>query len=220
MAAQRSTATPRILGLTGPIASGKTTVGSLLLKLGATERIDADQVVHELMAAETETTELVADAFGGGVLDERGAVDRVALGAQVFADPAKLRVLESITHPAVRRSIRAQIDQRGAPGSVIVIDAVKLLQGEMADWCESIWVVTCAPEEQLRRLVEDRGMNLTDALQRLDAQPSFEDARVTAVIDNSRSLENTRSEVARYWSEFIVGSGPKKPAQSCQGQCT
>lgn len=195
-------AAPRVLGLTGPIACGKTTVGTMLLELGASARIDADEVVHELMLPGTETSARIAAEFGPGVILPGGGVDRRALGALVFAQPAALRRLEAITHPAVRELIRARLKELSGGNGIVLLDAVKLLQSELADLCSTIWVVRCDQNEQRRRLLEDRGMDPTQADGRLAAQPSFEDPRVSAVIDNSGSRAHTREQVVRHWQQL------------------
>jgi dephospho-CoA kinase len=205
VAAKRQEAAPRILGLTGPIACGKTTVGNLLLEFGALERIDADEVVHELMKAGTDTTRLVERAFGAEIIAADGSVDRGALGARVFSDPAALRRLESLTHPAVGPAIQARVERFAGREGVVILDAVKLLQSDLADLCSAVWVVQCTREEELQRLIEDRAMTQLEADQRIAAQPDFDDPRVSAVIDNSGSLDETRAEVRRRWQEFVMG---------------
>lgn len=208
MAAEHPPTTPRILGLTGPIACGKTTVGTMVLELGALARIDADAVVHELMAAGTETTYQVERQFGAGVIARSGAVDRAALGARVFADQEALRRLEEIVHPAVRHTVRQRIRGFTGRAGAVVLDAVKLLQSDLAGLCSTIWVVTCTREDELRRLKEDRGMTLPAATDRIAAQPNFDDPRVSHVIDNSGRLEQTRAEVRRLWDEFMAEERP------------
>lgn len=205
MASDDSKATPRVLGLTGPIACGKTTVGTMLLDLGALARIDADEVVHELMAAGTETTRLIGAAFGDDVIAPNGAVDRKALGNRVFAAPEALERLESIVHPAVRPAVRTKLAHHAHRPGVVILDAVKLLQSDLAELCTAIWLVQCDRREEFRRLTQERSLTPEAARARLDAQPSFDDPRVTAVIDNSGRLEQTRAQVERQWQEFTGG---------------
>jgi dephospho-CoA kinase len=204
VAAKHPEAAPSILGLTGPIACGKTSVGNLLLGLGALDRIDADQVIHELMKAGTDTTRLVERAFGAEIIAADGSVDRRELGARVFSDSAALRRLESLTHPAVGPAIRAKVERFAGREGVVVLDAVKLLQSDLADLCSAIWVVQCRRGEELRRLTEDRAMTQPEAEQRIAAQPDFDDPRVSAVIHNSGSLDEMRAEVRRRWEEFVT----------------
>lgn len=190
----------RVLGITGPIGCGKTTVGDMLLELGAYERIDADRVVHQLMGAGTQTSIAVGMAFGSGILNEDGSVNRARLGEIVFRDPAKLRALEEIVHPAVRKVIREQLDRAG-PGGVTVLDAVKLLQSDLLPLTETVWVVQCAYEAQLQRLT-DRGLSSEAAMARIGAQPDFDDPHVSRVISNSGSLSDLRRQVGDAWLEF------------------
>jgi dephospho-CoA kinase len=199
MARNRPQKPTRVLGLTGPIACGKTTVGDILLELGVGERIDADRVVHALMAAGTPVTRAIAHRFGN-VLSPDGEVDRRRLGTLVFADTAALRDLELITHPAVRVEIRARLSAPRAKGATVIIDAVKLLQSDLLSLCDAVWVITCPAELQMTRLQTNRGMSPTDAAARLAAQPSLEGSSVTAIIENSGSLNELRRRVECHWS--------------------
>jgi dephospho-CoA kinase len=189
----------RILGLTGPIGCGKTTVGDILLELGALERIDADRVVHSLMSAGTTTTAQVRETFGNHVLAADGSVDRAALASIVFGDSDKLRRLEDIVHPAVRGAIRQRLIELGPKEGVVIVDAVRLLQSTLLDNVGDVWVVRCSPVEQRRRLLEIRNMMPSDVEGRLGAQPDFRHPRVTRVIENSGSLEDLRRAVEDAW---------------------
>lgn len=202
MAARDPQATPHILGLTGPIACGKTTVGTMLLQLGALERIDADEVVHELMQPGTEITHRIEQAFGPGVIASDGAVDRKALGKHVFSNSDALHELEGIVHPAVRPAIRTRLKHLAGDRGVVILDAVKLLQSDLADECSAIWVVQCRVEEAFRRLKDDRGMSPQEARNRLAAQPPFDDPRVSRVIDNSGDREQTMAQVREGWEQL------------------
>jgi dephospho-CoA kinase len=195
---ERTQSDRHILGLTGPIACGKTTVGNILLELGATERIDADTVVHRLMVAGTPTTRRIVERFGDDILAEDGSVDRRALAGRVFGDPSALRDLEAITHPEVRLETlrRLQVHSEG----VIVIDAVKLLQSELLPLCDAVWVVRCDPEVELRRLKRRNGLTKEEAQTRIAAQPSFDSPAVGVVIDNSGSVDELRRHVEEAWS--------------------
>lgn len=199
---------PRVLGLTGPIGCGKTTVGDMLLELGALDRIDADVEVHALMQPGTEVTREISSEFGQDVLAPDGGVDRSRLGRIVFSQPDKLRALEGITHPAVRRSIRRRLETYRGYRGIVVVDAVKLLQSDLLPLTHAVWVVRCDAEEQLRRLRAMRGMTDDDALNRVRAQPSFGHQRVTTVIDNSGSREDLRRLVDAAWERLRSASEP------------
>ena len=203
MATEPARTAPRILGLTGPIACGKTTVGNILLELGAVERIDADAVVHELMRPGTAVAQRILERFGPEVLRPDGSVDRRRLGEIVFSDERALRELEAIVHPAVRERIRARVEERAGGNGVMVIDAVRLLQSELLELCDAVWVVRCSAAVSMHRLTEDRGMSRQAAEARLRAQPVFEHPRVTLVLDNGGTRESLRAQVEEAWRSLL-----------------
>jgi dephospho-CoA kinase len=202
VAANGQTRAPLVLGLTGPIACGKTTVGDLLLELGAIERIDADESVHELMQPHTATTQAVAAAFGQEVIQDDGSVDRARLADFVFGQPDQLRRLEEIVHPAVRGLIRNELASFKEKNGVVVLDAVKLLQSDLLDLCSAVWVVTCSHSTELERLMRNRNLSRDQAEARLASQPSFEHPKVTEFIENSGSLQDLKADVQSAWSRL------------------
>ena len=185
-----------LIGLTGNIATGKSAVAQMLRDLGATV-IDADALVHELQGKGTPTYEAIVAAFGPGILDRAGEIDRKALGAIVFADPAQLRRLESIVHPAVLTESMRRIQAADTP--VVVYEAIKLIEAGRAEMCDALWVVTAQPEAQLERLRRDRRMSEAEARQRIAAQPpqSEKIKRATVIIDNNGTLQETQQRVER-----------------------
>lgn len=194
---------PRILGITGNIACGKTVVGHMLLELGAERYIDADALVHRLYEAGQPIAMQVAQAFGPAVMAADGSVNRAALGELVFHDAEAMRRLESIVHPAVGAAIAQELAAVSPPG-IAVIDAVKLLEGGSGAMCQSKWLVVCREEQELARLMARSHLGRVEAEARLRAQPSVE-ARlklVDEVIDNSGSLEETRRQVATAFDRF------------------
>jgi dephospho-CoA kinase len=199
---QSPTPNTYLIGLTGNIACGKSTVLAQLAALGA-ETIDADREVHALYGAGSPVSRAIAEAFGPGVLAADGSVDRRALGAVVFADPARLRQLEQITHPAVRQRIEARI--AASRVRVIVIDAIKLIEGGLADRCDAVWVVTCTTEQQVARLMARNQFDRAEAERRIAAQPpqAAKIARADVVIDNSGSREATAAQVERAWRQTV-----------------
>jgi len=203
---------PYILGLTGNIASGKTTVGLMLMELGLSTYIDADLVVHELYLPGQSLPAKLAEAFGPGVLDSDGGVDRRALGAIVFNSPERLRQLEAIVHPAVREALLGKI-RALAPDAIGALDAIKLVESGYAPFCHGLWVVTCPPEIQLRRLIEQRGLTEEEARARLAAQPPIDEKLplATAVIHNDGSLEHLREQVTDAWRAFKASLAEQKP---------
>jgi len=201
---------PYILGLTGNIASGKTTIGLMLLELGATTYVDADLAVHELYLPGRPLVAQLAQAFGPGVLAPDGGVDRKALGALVFGDREKLRLLESIVHPAVQTVLVGKMREL-PPDGVGVLDAVKLVESGYAPLCHGVWLVTSPEDVQLRRLMETRGMSEREARLRLAAQPPLEPKRsvATEVIENSGSLDDLRRQVTAAWERFVASLPPR-----------
>ncbi len=203
---------PSILGLTGNIASGKTTIGLLLLELGATEYVDADLVVHELYLPGRPLVEPLTAAFGPAIRDAEGGVDRRALGRIVFGDTEKLRLLESIVHPAVQEALIARLRMM-PPDGIGVLDAVKLIESGYAPLCHGVWLVTTSPALQLQRLMTIRGLSEGDARQRLAAQPPLAPKRAVAteVIDNSGSLDDLRRRVTAAWERFLASLPGARP---------
>ncbi len=185
-----------LIGLTGNIATGKSTVARMLAELGATV-IDADRVAHEVMRAGTPVHRAVVEAFGEGILRPDGEIDRARLGAIVFSDPQALARLEAIVHPAVGEEVARRI--AAAPTPVVVVEAIKLIEAGMARICNSLWVTTCSPEEQVRRLMADRSLSREEAERRVNAQPPQEEkiARADVVIRTDGTIEETREQVER-----------------------
>src|SRR6478672_8248856 len=163
----------------------------MLQDLGA-EYVDADRLVHGLLAAGSPLVEQVAARFGQELLEADGGIDRRRLAAIVFADPAALRDLEGLLHPAVRAELRRRMAETAAPA--IVVDAIKLIEGGIYKEVDSVWVVTCDPDAQRRRLTELRGMTPEESEARIAAQPPQSDKLPFAqvVIDNGGSLAATR----------------------------
>ena len=190
-----------LLGLTGNIACGKSTVLRQLRVLGA-HTIDADALIHDILRKDGPAYRPVVQEFGPGILDATGEIDRRALGRIVFADPERLRTLEQIEHPIVRRIIDDEI--AGAAEPVVVLDAIKLIESGWDDKCDAVWVVTCTREQQLERLMSTRGYSHEEAEGRIDAQPPQEEkiARADVVIYNSGTFEQTRDQVTAAWEAF------------------
>jgi dephospho-CoA kinase len=194
---------PYILGLTGNIASGKTTVGLMLLELGAHSYTDADQVVHELYLPGQPLVPRLAEVFGQDIIGADGGIDRRRLGDKVFGDSAALRRLEAIVHPAVQGALVARLRQIPAD-SVGVLDAIKLVESGYAPLCHAVWVVTCSEPVQMSRLVEQRGLSAQEARARLAAQPPLGPklAAASEVIANDGSLEQLSTRVGGAWQRF------------------
>ncbi len=199
---------PRILiGLTGNIATGKSTVAHALRDLGATV-IDADHAARVVVAKGRPALAEIVKSFGAAMLQADGELNRAALGKVVFNDAARLHQLEAIVHPAVRVEMERQLAVLPAD-SVAVIEVIKLFESGWADRCDEVWVTHCRPEEQVARLIGSRGMSEADARVRVAAQNPQADklARADVVIDTSGTHEETQTRVAREWKRIGEGSG-------------
>ena len=197
------------IGLTGPIGCGKSTVASWLGERAGVVVIDADQVARDVLEPGQPALVAVIARFGSGLVGPDGSLDRAALGRIVFADPAALRDLEAIVHPAVRPRILAAIAQAAAEGVVaVVIEAIKLVEGGLAALCDEVWLVTCDPAVQRERVV-GRGTEPADAERRIAAQGDLTERlrpAATRVIDTSGTLADTRAIVADAYEATRVGA--------------
>ncbi|MCA9834674.1 MAG: dephospho-CoA kinase [Thermomicrobiales bacterium] len=187
-----------ILGITGNIATGKSTVVKMLVSRGA-HHIDADKVYHELVAPGEPLLQTLVDHFGEGILAEDGSLDRKALGAIVFSDPAKLAELDALTHPAVI----AESDRRAfkVEHGIVILDAVKLIESGHADVCDAVWLVTAPEATQVDRLVARNNISPEEARRRIDAQPPLAPKRSRADLEivNDGSLDDLRKQVDAAW---------------------
>lgn len=183
-----------VIGLTGNIATGKSTVRQMLQHLGA-YTIDADSLAHQVMMPGAPAYKSVVATFGQFILGPDGRIDRSTLGRMVFGNPAALKKLEEITHPIIRQGITALITR--AQQRVIVIEAIKLLDGDLANMVDSVWVVDASPITQYRRLIEKRKMSEADAKQRILAQQAQAEKlkRANVVIKNDGDVEDTWKQV-------------------------
>ena len=188
------------IGLTGPIGCGKSTVAGWLADRGA-RVIDADAVAREVSAPGAPAHDAILAVFGDAVRTER-TLDRAALARIVFRDPDALARLEAIVHPVVRTRILEEVGTAGADGApAVVIEAIKLVEGGLAEICDEVWLVTCEPSIQRERVI-DRGASPDDADRRIAAQAGLVERvrpRATRVIDTSGPLADTRSRVAAAW---------------------
>ncbi len=207
---------PYRIGLTGNIATGKSSVGRMLAELGA-EVIDADLVAHTVLAPDGAAYAAVVAMFGADILAPDGSIDRRKLGEIVFADAQALASLERLTHPAIIAMIEQRMAASTAP--VVVVEAIKLLESGVADNYDAIWVTTCPETAQVARLMQSRRLTREEALRRIHAQPPQAEklARADVVIDTSGSLDATRAQVSAAWKAIFcrppdggeAASGPR-----------
>ncbi len=195
------------VGLTGGVASGKSTVSTMLAELGAVV-IDSDALAREVVLPGTEGLAAVVAAFGEEILTEDGTLDRPALGAIVFADEDKRRVLEGILHPLIGARSAALANSAG-PDDLVVHDIPLLAEAGIADTFDAVIVVDAPTELQVERMLRDRGWTREDAESRIAAQASRDDrlAIATYVIENTGSLEDLRARVREVYDELTGESG-------------
>ena len=208
-----------VIGLTGNIATGKSVVRKMLEHLGA-YGIDADALAHRAIAQDAPGYQPVIDTFGSWILTSGGQIDRTKLGKIVFSDVEALEKLEAIIHPLVRQAIDLLI--RRASQKIIVIEAIKLLEGELRQACDNIWVTTAPMEIQLRRLRLKRGLSAEAARQRIAVQPPQAEKIEAAnfVIKNSGSFEDTWKQVLAAWQEIVSVEvlEPAQPSPAAKGK--
>ncbi len=210
---------PIVIGLTGPIGSGKSHVRSVLVSLGA-EGIDADRVAHEVMAPDGPAYAGILAEFGPGILGPDGLVDRGQLGARVFGNPAALARLEAIVHPAVGQAIRERVEASTAP--LIVIEAIKLLEAGLArSLCDQVWVALCTRRHQFARLKASRGMSADEVRRRLANQmpPAQMVAQAQRVIHTDGTTAETAQTVLAAWVELGLPLPPPVIRRAALADC-
>ncbi|MFF7975403.1 dephospho-CoA kinase [Streptomyces sp. NPDC007905] len=190
------------VGLTGGIGAGKSEVSRLLVAHGAV-LIDADRIARDVVAPGTPGLAAVVEAFGQDVLTADGSLDRPRLGSIVFADPARLAVLNAIVHPLVGARSH-ELESAAADDAVVIHDVPLLTENGLAPQYDLVIVVDASPETQLDRLVRLRGMTEDDARARMAAQATREQRREIAdiVIDNDVPLDTLRKRVADIWDDL------------------
>jgi dephospho-CoA kinase len=194
----------KIIGLTGGVGSGKSTVAEMFREMGATV-IDADQAAHEVYAPGTPGFDAVVREFGPQFVREDGAIDRQRLGAFVFNDEPALRRLNAIVHPLVREWMAARTAEAAERGDEVVIQDVPLLFENGLEGLFSSIVLVYAPEDvQLERLVQGRGVPPDRARSMIAAQMPIEDKRRRAhhVVDNGGTIDETRRQVEEIWAQM------------------
>jgi dephospho-CoA kinase len=200
---------PFVIGVTGPIASGKSTVAELLRQRGA-DVIDADRVYRSLLQPGSGLWRQVVARFGPEIVGPDGEINRAALGGVVFADPEALADLDRITHPAVVAEVRTRIARSTAP--FVVLEAIKLVQSGLASDVDALWFVTADPETRRHRLMSRSGMDEASARARIAAAPDTvpEGVDVDVTIDNSGDLLSTSAAIDEAWRAVRIGAARRQ----------
>ncbi|GFN22456.1 MAG: dephospho-CoA kinase [Thermoanaerobacteraceae bacterium] len=195
----------KVIGLTGGIASGKSTVAGILASLGA-RVIDADKIAREVVEPGKPAWEEIKSVFGEEYLRPDGTVDRRALGSLVFQDPEAREKLNAITHPRIKEEIARRLEacRREDPAGVVVVEAALLLEAGMERTVDEVWVVTAPEEVRLKRLMERDNLSREEARRRIKAQwPEEERLRFASrVIDTGKDLAATVQEVRALWQQL------------------
>ncbi|NOH03902.1 MAG: dephospho-CoA kinase [Chloroflexi bacterium] len=199
-----------VIGLTGNIATGKSVVRRMLEHLGA-YTIDADALSHRAYSKGAPGYQQVMDRFGKWIVNKDGEIDRRKLGNLVFNDPEAMKQLEAIVHPLVRQAVEILVKRATQP--VVVIEAIKLLEGELRNVCDSIWVTNAPEVIQIERLMRKRGLTREQAQERIHMQ-SAQSAKVAVaniVITNTGSYEDLWKQVSEAWKEVAPGEKEAPP---------
>lgn len=201
-----------IIGLTGNIGTGKSVVRRMLGHLGA-YGIDADVLGHRAISPGAPGYQAVIDEFGRWILNSQGKIDRKRLAKIVFENPEALKALEDIIHPLVNRAVELLV--RRTPHQVVVVEAIKLLEGGLVDRCDSVWVVYTPEEEQVERLVQRRNMTHVEALSRIRAQSSQTEkmSKADIVVMNDGSFEKVWKQVYKAWNQIPVNMRVKQTSK-------
>lgn len=197
------------IGVTGPIGCGKSTVAGWLGERPKVVVIDADRVARQVVEPGQPALETIIDTFGEVLRRPDGSLDRAALGRIVFADPAALAELEAIIHPAVRPQILAMMKRADKTGATaVVVEAIKLVEGGLAALCDEVWLVTCDPIDQLRRVMR-RGMSASEADHLIAVQGDMTERlepNATRIIDTSDTPAATKARVNDEFDDAVARS--------------
>lgn len=194
----------KTIGLTGGIASGKSTVSAILRNLGA-HIIDADQIAREVVAPGTQALAEIVEAFGRDVLGENGALKRSELSRIVFNDADSLEKLNRITHPRIIAAIEEHIRKEPGQEEVVILDAALLIELNLRFMVNEIWLVCVDPEVQIKRLIQRESMSIMDAEKIIRSQMSLEEKRKAAdvCIDNNGTMASLKDQVIKLWNEQV-----------------
>ncbi|MFP4661437.1 MAG: dephospho-CoA kinase [Halanaerobiales bacterium] len=201
-----------IIGLTGGIASGKSTVSSILDELGAA-LIDSDKLAHDVLKDKSVCKKIV-ESFGKQVLNEDGEINRSSLGEIVFNDPEKRKDLENITHPVIISRIHKKIEEYEKENRNIVLDAPLLFEANLDRIVDQTWVVYVDKKTQIKRLMSRNGMDYEKAKARVESQMPLKKKKKMAdvVIDNMGSISQLKEDVIKRWRDFCEN---KKNSPDC-----
>lgn len=197
----------KIIGLTGGIASGKSTVVNALRQLGALI-IQSDEVAHEIIAPGKPAWADVVKVFGEEILLEDQTIDRIKLGQIVFNDPERLQELNQITHPRIMEHLKSDLAwvKSSNPNAIVVMEIPLLYETHLDRICDEVWVIWVDRETQIARLIGRDKLSREDAIKRIDSQMSLDEKarRADLVLDNTRGAEQTVATATAYFKEVML----------------
>lgn len=199
----------RLIGLTGGIASGKSTVAEYLQQRFCLPLFDADIYARQGVTPESPILTAIARRYGQVILHGDGSLDRSALGEIIFNNPGEKQWLEGQIHPYVKACFQRELGRLG-PGQGAVLVIPLLFEAQLTDWVTEIWVVTCTKRQQRERLRERNGLTAAQAQARIDSQMplALKVARADVVLDNSRSRQYLQSQIDQAWLVGVKAPGP------------
>ncbi|MGM0602927.1 MAG: dephospho-CoA kinase [Bacillota bacterium] len=199
-----------IIGLTGGIASGKSTAAEYLSTKNA-EIVDADKISHQITAKGKKGWKLIKNEFGEGILKEDGEIDRRELGNIIFNSREKKELLESILHPLIIEEMKKKAQKIMSEGKNVIFMAPLLFETGLDRFCDQIWVINAGREKQIKRIKNRDGLSTEEAEKRIDSQLPIQKkiAGADVVIDNNGTLKELKDRLDYYWEKCILGGSPK-----------
>ena len=194
----------RVIGLTGGIGTGKSTVSQYLAELGAVV-IDADEVGHEVFQPGTEGWDDVVATFGKEVINAAGEIDRKKLGKLVFNNPEALSKLNGIVHPRAYNLVKSRLEEYRRQGvKVVVVEVILLIEAKWTDLADEVWVVVASEDSVVKRLKQQRGMSEQEILARISSQLSTEERvkHADVVINNDGDIDEVKAKVRELWERL------------------
>ena len=199
-----------IIGLTGGIATGKSTAAEYLKEKGA-RIIDADQISHQISRRGEKGWQLVVDEFGDQILQENGEFDRNKLGEIVFSNPQKRKKLETLLHPLIIYEMKEQAHQYLKNDEIVVFMAPLLYEAGLDRFCDQIWVISSSEEKQIKRLEKRNNFSREEALNRIKAQMPLaeKEEKANVVIENNSTIADLKNKIDLYWEKVLKGVDAK-----------
>ena len=194
----------KVIGLTGGIGSGKSTVSKFLAHLGAVV-IDADKVGHEVFKPGTKAWQEVVDAFGQGIISADGTIDRRKLGEIVFSNPGARAKLNQVMHPLIYEQVKSRMEEYGRKGAaIIIVEAPLLLEVGWKSLVDEVWVTSASEATVIKRLKEQKGLSEAQSLARIRAQLTDEERirQADVVIDTNCALDELKERVEALWRKL------------------